>query len=159
LKRQRATVSPVILTTLAFIAYAGAANADDSPFVGRWHWNRSLSTLPPGEPVPADLITEIGRADATHVRWSVTVTNAQGLPAMRSFDIPGNGEFYPISGDTAAAVRLADGALEAIFNGPDNESDRLSCRLSLQGRRMTCTGQVSSGASQPVPYVDVYDRN
>jgi hypothetical protein len=159
MKRQRATMSAVILTSLGLIAYAGAANADDNLFVGRWHWNRALSTLPPGEPVPADLITDIARADTTHVRWSVTVTNAQGLPAMRSFDIPGNGEFYPIGGNTAAAVGLVDGALEATFNGPDNESDHLSCRLSMQGKRMTCSGQVSSGGSQPDPYVDVYDRN
>jgi hypothetical protein len=28
---------------------AGSAWADRSSFVGRWHWNRTQSSLPPGE--------------------------------------------------------------------------------------------------------------
>src|SRR5438128_3636168 len=38
------------------------SHSESSSFVGRWHWNREQSTLPPGEPAPNDLISEISRA-------------------------------------------------------------------------------------------------
>src|SRR5690348_10457420 len=61
----------VVLGLCAALA-ASPARSDGRPFVGRWHWNRAQSTLPPGGPVPNDLTSEISRADS-HVKWSVTI--------------------------------------------------------------------------------------
>jgi hypothetical protein len=52
---------------------AGAAHAEDSPFVGRWHWNLAQSTLPPGGPAPKDVVSEISRADGQSISWSVAI--------------------------------------------------------------------------------------
>ena len=45
-----------VVMGLCAVLAASSAWADSSPFVGRWHLNRAQSTLPPGEPVPKDLI-------------------------------------------------------------------------------------------------------
>ena len=50
----------------------GAAYAEDSPFVGTWRWDPAKSTLPTGELAPKDVISEISKADAGAVSWSVT---------------------------------------------------------------------------------------
>src|SRR4029077_9602069 len=52
----------VVMGICAALA-ASSARADGGPFVGRWHWNRAQSKLPPGGPVPNDLTSEISRAD------------------------------------------------------------------------------------------------
>ncbi len=81
---------------------------DSSPFVGKWRFNKAQSKLPPGEVMPGDMVADFSRVDSAHVRWSVTVTDAQGRPMVQSFDAPANGEFYPVSGDTTAAFNLTE---------------------------------------------------
>jgi hypothetical protein len=146
------------LCGLCMIVTAGSALAEGSPFMGRWHWNQALSTLPAGEPVPGDMMAEFSRIDQNHVRWSITVTNEQGQPTMRSFDLPPNGEFYPISGDTTASVRVTGTTLQAEFKGPSDQSDTLTCTLTQQGKEMSCNGEVTGEDGKKVSYVDVYDR-
>lgn len=138
---------------------SGSARADGSAFVGRWHWNRTQSTLPAGEPLPTDLMADFSRIDNAHVRWSITVTNAQGQPTMKSFDVPANGEFYPISSDTTASFRLIGPTLQAAFKGPADQSDALSCTLSGHQKKLTCNGVVTGEDGKTEPYVDVYDRS
>jgi hypothetical protein len=158
MKRLLQNARPASLFGLCMLLTAAPAWAQSSPFVGKWRWNGGLSKLPPGETKPADLIADIARADALHVRWAVTVTNAQGLPAMKSFDIPANGEFYPISGDTTASFRLAGPSLQATFNGPAGEVDTLSCTVTGDVKTMTCNGEVREEDGKANSYVDVYDR-
>jgi hypothetical protein len=55
------------------------AQAQENPFADRRHLNKALSTLPPGEAAPADLVTDIQRADSQHVRRSVTIVDDKGL--------------------------------------------------------------------------------
>jgi hypothetical protein len=137
---------------------ASAAWADSSPFVGRWHWNAAESKLPPGEARPADMIADIARVDPTHVQWSLTITNAQGRPAVESFDAPANGEFYPISAGTTAAFRISSATLDGTFKGPAGESDVQRCTLSADRNRMTCSGTLTDRDGKTATYVDVYDR-
>src|SRR4029450_8251698 len=59
-----------------------SAWAEGSLFVGRWHWNRVQSTLPPGAPVPKDLICDIARADNSHVKWPITILTTEGQPQV-----------------------------------------------------------------------------
>jgi len=151
-------VSLVGLCGVWTLLSAGAAWAEDSPFIGRWHWNRAQSTLPPGEQVPADLMADFSRIDATHVKWSITIVNAQGQPATKSFDAPANGEFYPISDDTTVSFRLIGPTLLATFKGPANQSDTLNCGLSDHQKKMTCNGVVRAEDGKTETYVDVYDR-
>ena len=45
-----------VIVGLCVALTASSAWAESSPFVGRWHWNRAQSTLPPGEPPPNGLL-------------------------------------------------------------------------------------------------------
>ena len=100
-----------VITGLCVALAAGAAWAESSPFVGRWHWNRAQSTLPPGEPSPNDLVSEISRADGS-VTWSVTIVTPDDQPHVVTFDAAANGESHRLSSDTTASVRLtANGAV------------------------------------------------
>lgn len=147
-----------IATGLCVALAAGSAWADSSSFVGRWHWNRAQSTMPPGEPVPSDVTAEISRADGTHLTWSLTVVASQGQPNVETFDAPADGEFYPISSDTTAAFRLTGSTLQATFKGPTGQTDALTCTLAADQKKLTCSGVLSDRAGHTANYVDVYDR-
>jgi len=127
-------------------------------FVGRWHWNPAQSTLPPGEPAPNDLISEISRADGNHVTWSVTIVTPDGQPHVVTLDAAANGESRRISSDTTASARLTGDTLEATFKGPTGRSDIQTCTISTNQLQMTCRGVVTDGSGHTVSYVDVYDR-
>jgi hypothetical protein len=137
---------------------ASSAWAGSSPFVGRWRLNRAQSMLPPGEPVPQDLICDIARADDSHVKWSVTVLTAEGRPHVETFDTVANGEFYPLSRETTASFRLTGDTLQATFKGPTGQSDTQTCTLSADHKQMICRGVLTEGDGRTVNYVDVYDR-
>ena len=143
---------------LGAVLAAGSAGADSSAFVGRWHLNRVESILPPGEPVPKDLIAEISQADSARVRWSLTVVAAQGQSNVETFDVVANGEFYPINSDTTAAFTVNGRLLQSTFKGSNGETDTLACALSADQRKMTCRGALSDGNGRTTTYVDVFDR-
>ncbi len=143
---------------LCALLATSSAWAESSPFVGRWQLNRAQSTLPPGEPVPKDLICDIARAESSHVQWSVTILTPAGRPQVETFDTAANGESYPISSDTTASFRLTGDTLQATFTGPTGQSDAQTCTLSADQTQMTCRGVLTEGNGQPVHYVDVYDR-
>jgi len=147
-----------LIIGLSAVLTVGSALADSSSFVGRWHWNRSQSSPPPGEPVPNDVIAEISRADSMHVRWSLAVIAAQGQNSVETFDAVANGEFYPINSDTTAAFRLYGNLLQSTFKGPSGQTDTLTCTLSADQMKMTCRGALSDGDGRTTNYVDIYDR-
>src|SRR5438552_16045181 len=93
-----------VITGLCVALAAGAAWAESSPFVGRWHWNRAQSTLPPGEPSPNDLVSEISRADGS-VAWSVTIVTTDDQLHVVPFDAAAIGEPHPVSRHTPPSVR------------------------------------------------------
>lgn len=137
---------------------ANSAWADSSSFVGRWHWNRGQSTLPPGATAPNDMTAEIFRADSVHVKWSLTVVGPQGEQNVETFDAVANGEFYPISSDTTAAFSLTGDAIQATFKGPSGQTDTLTCTLAASQKKMTCKGVLSDGEGHTTNYVDVFER-
>jgi hypothetical protein len=147
-----------IIMGLCIALVASPAWADGSAFVGRWHLNRTQSTLPPGEPVPSDVTAEISRVDSTHVQWSLTVLASQGQTSVETFDAVANGEFYPINSDTTAAFSLIGNTLQATFKGPTGQTDTMTCTLVADQKKMTCNGVLSSGDGRTTTYVDVYDR-
>jgi hypothetical protein len=147
----------VIMGLWALLA-TRSAWAESSPFVGRWHWNRAQSTLPPGEPVPQDLICDIARAESNHVQWSVTIRTPEGHPYVETFAAPANGDFAPLSSETTASCRLTEDTLQATFKGPAGQSDAQTCTLSADHAQMICRGVLTAGDGQTVNYVDVYDR-
>ena len=146
-----------VITGLCVALAAGAAWAESSPFVGRWHWNKAQSTLPPGEPSPNDLVSEISRADGS-VAWSVTIITPDDQPHVVTFDAAANGEPHRVSSDTTASVRLSADALQVMFQGPAGRSDAQMCTVSADHRTMTCKGVLTDGAGHTASYVDVYDR-
>ena len=147
-----------VIVGLCAALTAGSAWGESSPFVGRWHWNRAQSTLPPGEPGPTDLTNEISRADGTFVTWSVTIVTPDGQPHAVTFDAAANGESYRISSDTTASARLTRDTLQATFKGATGQSDAQTCTVSRDQRQMTCRGVLTDQNGHTVNYVDVYDR-
>jgi len=135
-----------------------AAWAESSPFVGRWHWNRAQSTLPPGEPWPNDVVSEISRADGDSVTWSVTIVTPDGASHVVTLESGADGESHRISSDTTASVRLIGSGLQTIFQGPSGRSDVQTCTVSADNQKMTCKGVLTDGAGHRASYVDVYDR-
>jgi hypothetical protein len=150
--------STALVMGLSFTLAMGAAYAEDSPFVGTWHWDRTKSTLPPGEPAPKDVVSEISKADAGAVSWTVTIVTADDQRHTVTFEADPQGEARRISSDTTATARLADGTLQATFNGPAGQSDTQTCTVSADRKQMTCKGVLSDGKGHSVNYVDVYDR-
>jgi hypothetical protein len=148
----------ILVVGLCLASAAGTAWADSSSFAGRWHLNRTQSTLPPGEPVPNDVTVEISRADSTHVQWSITVLASQDQKSVETFDAVANGEFYPINSDTTAAFKLIGNALQATFRGPIGQTDTLTCTLATDQKKMTCKGVLSGEDGRTTTYLDVYDR-
>jgi hypothetical protein len=141
------------------LATAGSAWADGSPFVGRWHWNRTESTLPPGEPGPRDMVIDVSQADLAHLRWSVAVTDPQGQRSVETYDAPPDGTFHPISGDTTASFHLNGSTLAAVFRGPEGQTDKMTCTVSPNRQKMTCLGSMSGPNGTAIGYRDVYDRS
>jgi len=150
--------STAVIVGLCAALTASSAWAESSPFVGRWHWNRAQSTLPPGEPAPNDLTSEISRADGNYVTWSVTIVTPDGQSHVVPFDAATNGESYSISSDTTASARLTGDTLQATFKGPTGQSDAQTCTVSADQQKMTCRGVLTDGNGQTANYVDVYDR-
>ena len=150
--------SITVIMGLCVVLTASSAGAESSPFVGRWHWNRAQSTLPPGETAPNDLMSEISRADGTYVTWSVTIVTPDGQPHVVTFDAAASGEFVRISSDTTASARLTGDTLQATFKGPTGQSDAQTCTVSADQQQMTCRGVLTDGNGQTANYVDVYDR-
>jgi hypothetical protein len=147
-----------VIVGLGAALTAGSVSAQDGPFVGRWHWNRTQSTMPPDEVAPNDLTSEISRADGDRVTWSVTIVTPDGQPNVVTFDAAADGQMYRISGDTTASARLTGDTLQAAFKGPTGLLDAQTCTVSVDRQQMTCTGVLSDGDGQTVSYVDVYDR-
>ena len=147
-----------VIMGLSAVLAASAAWADGNPFVGRWQLNQAQSTLPPGVPVPKDLICDIARAESSHVQWSVTILTPEDRPHVETFTAAANGEFSPLNSETTASVRLTDDTLQATFRGPASQSDAQTCTLSADQTQMTCRGVLTERDGQTVNYVDVYDR-
>jgi hypothetical protein len=147
-----------VIVGLCAALTVSSAWAESSPFVGRWHWNRTQSTLPPGEPAPNDLTSDISRADGNFVTWSVTIVTPDGQLHVVAFDAAANGESYRVSRDTTASARLTGDTLQATFNGPTGRSDTQTCIVSADHQQMTCRGVLTDGHGRTVNYVDLYDR-
>jgi hypothetical protein len=150
--------STTLVMGLCAALAAGAAWAEDSPFVGKWHWNQAKSTLPPGESAPKEVTHEISKAEAGAVMWSVTVVTPDDQQHIVKFEADPSGEARRITSDTTATARLRNGTLQATFNGPAGQSDTQTCTVSDDRKQMTCNGVVSDGKGHSANYVDVYDR-
>jgi hypothetical protein len=147
-----------VVMGLCIASVAGSAWADSNAFVGRWHWNRTQSTRPAGEPVLNEVTAKISRVDSTHMQWSITVLASQGQTSVETFDAVANGEFYPINSDTTAAFRLVGNTLQETFKGSNRADRHPDCTLATDRKKMTCQGVLSSGEGRTTTYVDVYDR-
>ena len=150
--------STAVIMGVSLALAASAAWAESSPFVGRWHWNRAESTLPPDEPFPNDLVNEISQADDSAVRWSVTIVTSDGQRHVVTFEATAGGESQRISSDTTASARLTGDTLQATFNGPAARLDAQTCTVSANRQQMTCRGVLTDEKSLTVNYVDIYDR-
>jgi hypothetical protein len=153
----------MVAAALALIAYGAqtAAGAESSPLVGRWHWNAAQSTATPGEPPPREVLLVIESASPAHMQWSLTLVDAAGGQHKKSFSGTGDGKAIAVSGavpGTMGAFTVTATAFDSVYTSPDGGSDRSTCSLSPDGRKLTCRGTDSDGQGHSTPYVDVYDR-
>jgi hypothetical protein len=157
--RNRVAVAAAIV--LAGCSVALIARAEANLFVGEWHWNKAESSGLPGEPPPRDEVLTIGSADMARVQWTVTTVDAQGQQHTETFTGTGDGKAAQIPGapeGTMHAFTVTGHSLEALYTSKDGSSDRSSCELSKDGKKMTCRGTESDGKGHSANYVDVYDR-
>ena len=153
---------------LAALLIAGAFSvpiafaADDTAgaFAGEWHWNKGESSVIPGEPLPREVVLRIASATPARVQWTLTRTDADGSQHTESFAGSGGGQPGPITGapDTTGAFTVTASTLDASYQSKDGSTDRTSCTLSSDRRKMTCRGAESDGKGHSMNYVDVYDR-
>jgi hypothetical protein len=111
MKRAGREIFGACAVAMAVLA-AGSARADANPFVGRWHWDRAQSTLPPDEPAPPDLIADISRGDQD-LSWSVTVTTPD-----RQSHVERRDPDERIYRDTSARLYRGSVTLRGLFIGP-----------------------------------------
>jgi hypothetical protein len=139
---------------------AAVAHADTASFVGKWHWDRTRSTVVPGEPPPKDVLLDIADTANGRLKWTLTAVDPEGQSHVESFDGPSNGAPTKVIGDeqTSASFVLASDSLKAVFKGPQGDSDSWSCALSADQRMMTCHGTQSDGQGHSRDYTDVYNR-
>jgi hypothetical protein len=151
-------------TTMMMVGFcaalaASAAWADGSPFVGRWHWNRAQSNLPPGVLAPKDIVNDISRADGNAVEWSATIVTPDDQPHVVTLEGDGlGGDSRSFTGGTTASAWAAADTLQIDFTGPAGQKDAQTCTVSADQRRMTCRGVLRDGEGHTVDYVAVYDR-
>jgi hypothetical protein len=152
----------VVAAAAAALSVSSAAlGADDTGvFAGEWHWNKAESTVIPGEPLPREVVLRIANASPARVQWTLTRTDADGSQHAESFAGSGGGQPGPITGapDTTGAFTVTASTLEASYQSKDGSTDRTSCTLSADRRKMTCRGTESDGKGHSMNYVDVYDR-
>ena len=135
--------------------------SDSGAFVGQWHWNRSASTVAPDEPLPRDVVLKIGAADASRIQWTLTTVDSQGEQHVESYSGAGDRKPVAIAGGpegTTGVFTLAGDTLEGSYANQDGSSDRSSCTVSADRKKMTCHGTESDGKGHSMDYVDVYDR-
>jgi hypothetical protein len=148
------------LLALAALSMTPAARADAPMFVGKWHWNPKESSTAPGEPLPRDVVLNITSADKARVQWSVTTIDNKGAQTVKSFVGTGDGKAGPVTGDpgTTGAFTLADTTMESVYTSADGSTDRATCSVSSDRKKMTCRGAESDGKGHSTNYTDVYNR-
>ncbi len=153
----------VIAGALALAAASApfAARADSPGLAGRWLWNPSQSSSTPGEAPPREVLLVIDSASPAHVQWELTIIDPAGGKHMQSFSGSGDGKPAAVSGappGTTGALTVTATSYEAVYSDPDGSSDRSTCSLSADRRKLTCQGTDSDGKGHSAPYTDVYDR-
>jgi hypothetical protein len=156
--RARTTLAALYGVAAVLYVHAASAQSPTSRFVGTWQLNVQQSKPAPGETAPASLVTTIERVDALHVRWSTTITDAQGQKDIETFDTPANGEFYSLNGTTMVSHRIGAATLQSTFKDVGGQTDQVNCTLSANALQMTCAGVITHADGSTVQYTDVFDR-
>lgn len=146
---------------LAAIGLSVAAHADQPGLAGRWHWSPSQSSSVPGEAPPRDVLLVIQSASPAHIQWELTIIDPKGGRHVQSFSGGGDGKPAAVTGappGTTGALTVSATSYEAVYSNPDGSSDRSTCSLSADGKKLTCRGTDNDGKGHSAPYTDVYDR-
>ena len=157
--RSRGLTAIIGLWGLCALFIAGPAWADGNPFVGRWRLNKVQSKLPPGEVMPADLVADFLISSQHSCQMDDHRDGCPGAAFRRVVRYSGKRRVLP-------SQRQFDRGVQLERQGPLGHVQRASgrdgcddCVLSVDQRKMTCNGVLSSGNGKTETYVDVYDRN
>ncbi len=153
----------VIALAIAGPAAASAQPAPaQTPFIGKWHWNRAESTsLISGEAVPNDVVLAIASADRGRVRWTLTAVDAKGETHVQSFDGRGDGSAAPVAGapdGAMASFTVTPTGFQGHYTNRDGSSERTDCTVSADRAKMSCRGTEADAKGRTRAYTDVYDR-
>ncbi len=151
----------VCLAGAALGMMLSAALAQAPSFAGTWRWNRTQSTIAPGEPVPQEVILAIAAAEPGRVQWTLTRTDDKGAKFVESFNGTGDGRPAPVTGGmpgTTARFTVSPTSLASSYANTDGSAERATCTLSPDGRLMTCLGSDDDGKGHTSNYRDVFDR-
>ncbi len=151
----------LLIAAMLVLLLGSATLAADGAFVGQWHWNHAESTVPAGAPLPKDIILNITSATPQNVTWTVTVIDQQGQQHVESFSGSGDGKPGKLTGGApgmSAASTVAATTFETVFTNEDGSTDRSTCSVSGDRKKMTCRGVESDGKGQTANYTDVYER-
>jgi hypothetical protein len=151
---------PAAVLALAIGNPALDARAQSASFVGAWQWSKEESSNVAGEPLPRSIELTIKSANPQSVQWTLTTVDANGGQHVESFAGTGNGKPVAVTGGegTTAAFTVTANAMTSSYTNPDGSSDRASCALSADGKKMTCQGTEADGKGHSLNYTDVYHR-
>ena len=149
------------LVVFAACASLSALAAGPSPFVGEWHWSRAESQGAPEEEPPREMVLNITSAERAKVAWTLTVVDDKGERHVQDYSGTGDGKPSAVSGTTdgsTVAFTVTPTSFDSVASSPDGDTDKASCTLSADHKKMTCHGTESDGKGHAAAYVDVYDR-
>jgi hypothetical protein len=138
-----------------------AALAQAPSFAGNWRWNKTQSTIAPGEPVPNDVVLAIAAAEPGRVQWTLTRVDGQNAKFVETYSGTGDGRPAPVTGappGTTARFTVTPTTLTSSYAYGDGSAERATCTLSPDGRVMTCAGTDDDGKGHTNNYRDVFDR-
>ena len=154
-------VIAVCLWGAAMCAAPAAAFAQAPAFVANWYWNRTQSTVAPGEDLPSSVVLAITAAETGRVQWTLTGTDAKGAKHAETYSGTGDGKPAPVIGappGTMASFTVSPTTMTASYTNTDGSSEHTSCTLSPDHRQMICAGADNDGKGHTSNYRDVYDR-
>jgi len=146
---------------LTAVPAAYAQSPGPTPFVGQWHWNRAASTSLVSDLAPQDVVLAIAAAAPGRVQWTLTALDGKGGAHLQSFSGRGDGTAAQIAGaadGAMAAFTVTPTVLRGVYSNRDGSSERTSCTIAADGRKMTCDGTEIDAKGRTRDYIDVYDR-
>jgi len=109
----RGPISVLLGVVVASCVFAGAVGAQtsDDPIIGVWELNVERSVFSPGPRPPADLVTiyQFAPGEDGFIRFTLTSTNAQGMPVFQLGVFKVDGQQHPVHNQNTLGTFMVTG--------------------------------------------------